>query len=895
MTEPGAPLNPEDSNYDLSGLNADVGPIINDLKQSTAEREVLPTNVKPLKYDIVLEPDFETFKFHGEETIYFQVNDKDSKAISLNSLDIEFDKVELNIKGAKFEPISTTYDKKTQTTKMSFDTELNLDNVELYVKFVGELNDKMAGFYRSTYEQDGVTKYLATTQMEPTDARRAFPCYDQPDSKARFDISLISDSKFTCLSNMDVKKTLKLGENKQKVVFNTTPLMSTYLVAFIVGDLEYVETNDYKVPIRVYTTPGLKEQGVYSLHLAAKVLEFYDDQFKFNYPLPKMDLIAIHDFTAGAMENFGMVTFRVVDLLHDESTSTLSHKQRVSEVVAHELAHQWFGDLVTMNWWEGLWLNEGFATWMSWFFINHEFPDWKVWEQYVPDSLQQLMSLDSMRSSHPIEVPVQKASEINQIFDAISYAKGSSVLKMIANWLGEDVFIKGVSLYLHKHAWTNTKTSDLWESLSAVSGKDVVSVMDIWTKKVGYPLLTVTEDGNKIHIKQNRFLVTADLKPEEDQTLYPVFLLLRTKDGVNTDLVLTNRSMTIELKDPSFYKLNADQAGIYRTSYTPERWIKLGELGKQDILTVEDRAGLIADAGSMAISGYSPSTNLLSLMDAWKLEESFTVWTEMSGRMESIRLAWLFQDEEVRDSLQSFAKALISDKLQEIGWEIKDDDSYLEQRLKATLFSDAVSCGDEKILKVAKEMFDKYISGDRSAINPNLRLTVFEAVAAKGDSDVYEQILDLFKTAKSADEKVEALYALGAFEDEELIQRTLKLVLDGTVRSQDIYIPLATMRYHKPGVELLFEWMTSKWTEITLILPPGLSMLGSVVTTCIASFSTLEQKEKVQAFFADIDTSAFDRSYSQALEAIQTKINWVERDGDVVRHWLADKGYALTH
>ncbi|GMF63997.1 unnamed protein product [[Candida] boidinii] len=294
---------------------------------------------------------------------------------------------------------------------------------------------------------------------------------------------------------MDVKEEVELGDDKKKVSFNTTPKMSTYLVAFIVGDLKYIEADyNYRIPVRVYTTPGLETQGRFSVELAAKTLEFFENKFDIDYPLPKMDMVAIHDFSAGAMENFGLVTYRVVDLLFDEKKSTLATKQRVAEVVQHELAHQWFGNLVTMDWWEGLWLNEGFATWMSWYSCNTFFPEWKVWEQYVTDSLQHALSLDSLRASHPVEVPVKRADEINQIFDAISYSKGSSLLKMLANWLGEDVFVKGVSNYLKKHKYGNTVTSDLWEALSETSGKDVVKVMDIWTKKVGFPVISVKED-----------------------------------------------------------------------------------------------------------------------------------------------------------------------------------------------------------------------------------------------------------------------------------------------------------------------------------------------------------------------------------------------------------------
>jgi aminopeptidase 2 len=530
---------------------------------------------------------------------------EDTTSISLNTLDVKIHSTKV-ISGASTITSSPelSYNADTQTTKVSFkDTIAAGSKAKLELSFTGTLNDNMAGFYRSSYKgKDGSTKYLATTQMEPTDARRAFPCFDEPALKAKFTITLIADKQMTCLSNMDPVHEedvdAKYGGGKKKAVtFRETPLMSTYLLAFIVGELRMIETHKFRVPVRVFATPDRDiEHGRFSLDLAARTLEFYEQQFNSEFPLPKMDMVAIPDFSAGAMENWGLITYRVVDLLFDEKTSGASTKQRVAEVVQHELAHQWFGNLVTMDFWDGLWLNEGFATWMSWYSCNVFYPEWKVWEGYVTDNLQSALSLDSLRSSHPIEVPVKRADEINQIFDAISYSKGSCVLRMISKYLGEKTFIEGIRRYLKKHAYGNTQTGDLWAALADASGKDVEKVMDIWTKKVGYPVVTVTEDAknSSIHVKQNRFLRTADVKPEEDKTLFPVFLALRTKDGVDEDVTLAEREANFKVKDLDFFKLNADHSGIYRTSYSPERLGKLGEAAKAGLLSVEDRAGMIA-------------------------------------------------------------------------------------------------------------------------------------------------------------------------------------------------------------------------------------------------------------------------------------------------------------
>lgn len=550
-----------------------------------------------------------------------------------------------------------TYDEGTQVTTVSFDKSIFPGaKIQLTQTFTGYLNDKMAGFYRSSYkDRDGSTKYLATTQMEPTDARRAFPCFDEPALKAQYTITLVADKHHTCLSNMDPASEKEVnskvtGRKRKAVKFNKTPLMSTYLLAFIIGELNCIETKNFRVPVRVFATPDKDiEHGRFSLDLAAKTLEFYEKTFDSPFPLPKMDMVAIPDFSAGAMENWGLITYRVVDVLYDEKTSGASTKQRVAEVVQHELAHQWFGNLVTMDFWDGLWLNEGFATWMSWYSCNKFYPEWHVWQSYVTDTLQGALSLDSLRSSHPIEVPVKRADEINQIFDAISYSKGSCVLRMISKYLGEQTFMEGVRRYLKKHAYGNTKTGDLWAALSDTSGKPVEKVMDIWTKNVGYPVVSVTEDeqSNSITVKQNRFLRTGDVKPEEDKTLFPVFLGLRTKNGIDEDLTLSEREHDYKVLDLDFFKLNADHSGIYRTSYTPARLAKLGQAAKDGLLTVEDRAGMIADAGALASSGYQKTSGILSLLKNFDGETEFVVWSELLSRISSIRAAWVFEDEKV--------------------------------------------------------------------------------------------------------------------------------------------------------------------------------------------------------------------------------------------------------
>ncbi|TAQ86522.1 hypothetical protein B7494_g5130 [Chlorociboria aeruginascens] len=859
-------------------------------------REILPANVIPRHYDLTLEPDFKNLTYNGTVIIDLDV-EEDSTSISLNTLDIDISSTKI-LSGS--ETISSspdlTYNADTQTTKVDFKVAIPKGSkAQLQMAFTGSLNDKMAGFYRSTYKNaDGSEGILATTQMEATDARRAFPCFDEPSLKAEFTITLIADKNLTCLSNMDVASESEVHSEiskstKKAVKFNKSPVMSTYLLAFIVGELTYIETDKFRLPVRVYAPPNQDiEHGRFSLELAARTLEFYEKTFDSKFPLPKMDMVAIPDFSAGAMENWGLVTYRVVDLLFDEKTSGASTKERVAEVVQHELAHQWFGNLVTMDFWDGLWLNEGFATWMSWYSCNVFYPEWKVWQSYVSDTLQSALSLDSLRSSHPIEVPVQRADEINQIFDAISYSKGSCVLRMISKYLGEDVFMEGIRQYLKKHAYGNTQTADLWAALSKASGKDVERVMDIWTKNVGYPVVTVTESAadKTIHVKQNRLLRTADVKPEEDTIIYPVFLGLRTKDGIDEELVLSKREDVFKVPDLDFFKLNADHTNIYRTSYTPARLEKLGKAAKDGLLSVEDRAGLLADAGALAQSGYQKTSGVLNLLKGFDSETEFVVWNEILTRLASIHGAWIFEDKSVNDGLEAFQRDLVSEKAHKAGWEFKDGDGHIQQQFKGMLFGNAGFSGDKVIIKAAQDMFSKFAAGDKSAIDPNIRGSVFGMALKYGGKKEYDTILDTYRNSKNSDERNTALRVLGRAKDPELMKQTLALPFSDEVKEQDIYLPITSLRTHPEGIEALFTWMTDNWDELARRLPAGLSMLGSVVSICTSSFTSQKDLERVQNFFATKNTKGFDQALAQSCDSIRAKSAWLGRDRDDVKKWV---------
>ncbi|CAG1976831.1 unnamed protein product [Fusarium graminearum] len=864
-------------------------------------RQVLPKNVKPLHYDLTLEPNFETFKYEGTVVIDFDVVE-DSTSIALNTVDLEIHDTLVEANGATISSSPTLdYDKDSQTTTITFDKTIPAgQKARLTQRFTGTLNDDMAGFYRSSYkDEQGNTKYIATTQFEATDARRAFPCLDEPALKATFTVTLIADKDLVCLGNMDVASEKEVdskvtGKKSKVITYNKTPIMSTYLLAFIIGDLKHYETNNFRVPIRVWCTPDQNlDHAVFSAELGARTLEFYEEQFGSKYPLPKMDMVAVPDFAAGAMENWGLITYRVVDLLLDEKTSSAVTKKRVAEVVQHELAHQWFGNLVTMDFWDGLWLKEGFATWMSWYSSNAFYPEWRIWEGYVTEDLRSALGLDSLRSSHPIEVPVKRADEVNQIFDAISYEKGSCVLRMISKYLGEDVFLKGIRIYLDRHAYANTETTDLWAALSEASGKDVERVADIWTKKVGYPVVAITEDESKgtIHVKQNRFLRTADVKPEEDEVLYPVFLNLRTKEGIQEDLALNVREADFKVPDFDFYKVNSGHSGIYRTSYTSERLQKLGQNVKAGLLGVEDRAGMIADAGALAAAGYQKTSGLLSLLQGFDSEDEFIVWDEITLRVASLRDAWIFEEDDVNKALKAFQRDLVSKKANEIGWNISSSDDFTAQRFKALMFGKAAIVEDEAAKKAAFELFEKFINGDREAVQPNLRSSVFGVVLTYGGEAEYNAVLKEYETAKQSSERNTALRSLGFAKDPALMKRTFAYTLSDNVKTQDIYLPLAGLRAHKEGIVALWGWVKENWDVLTKRLPPGMSLLGDMVAISTSSFTHADQIDDVKSFFEQKGSKGFELELAQSLDSMKARQNWLARDKEDVKQWLIQNKY----
>ncbi len=488
----------------------------------SSEAIVLPKTVLPKKYQLKLQPDFSKFTFQGEETVDIEVVEATTE-IALNSADLKIASAVLHRSGTSSTATNIALDKSRQTVTLTFAETIPAGDASLEISFTGELNDKLHGFYRSEYtDPEGETRYLATTQFEATDARRAFPCWDEPAHKASFDLTLVIPSDLVAISNNPVVEEVAVEGGLKSLRFGETPVMSTYLLAFVIGDLVAIhEQANERTKVGIYTTRGKEDQGRFALDTSVKLLSFFNEYFGIPYPLEKLDHIAIPDFAAGAMENWGAITYRETALLVDSENSSAGTRQRVAEVVAHEMAHMWFGDLVTMEWWDDLWLNESFASWMGTKAVDWLFPEWQMWTQFVNMDTTRALSLDGLKNSHPIEQEVKDPAEVSQLFDAISYSKGASVIRMLEQFLGPEVFRKGLFQYLSAHQYGNARTADLWSALEEASGQPVTSIMNSWTNQMGYPVLRVESDTTgkdlELTLHQERFVYDRLLGGDEQE------------------------------------------------------------------------------------------------------------------------------------------------------------------------------------------------------------------------------------------------------------------------------------------------------------------------------------------------------------------------------------------
>lgn len=841
----------------------------------------LSKNITPTHYEIFLAPDLDNFIFQGEETISVNVL-KPTKEITLHSAEIEV----LDVFIGKEVATKITYDIKKETVTFIFGDPIPKGKAKLVIKFTGILNDKMRGFYRSRYEHDGRTYHMGVTQFESTDARRAFPNFDEPAHKATFEVSLKVPSDRTVISNTIETEILEHNGGFKTVKFAPTPKMSSYLLAFIIGHFEYIEKKTKEgVLVRVFVTPGKKEQAKFALDVAAKLMTFYHEYFGIAYPISSMDLVAIPDFANGAMENWGAVTYRETALLVDPENSSLITKQWVALIIAHELAHQWFGNLVTMEWWTHLWLNEGFASFMEYLAVDKLFPKWNIWTQFVYTEQAKALSLDGLENTHPIEVPVHHPGEISEIFDAVSYSKGASVIRMIESYVGERNFQKGLSQYLKTHKYSNASTIDLWNALQKASGKPVGKIMKNWTSLPGYPVVTVENKNGNLTLSQERFYSSPLVKKKEDTSwIIPLSILTDDKKNPVTTLIDKKTVVLPGFSKTKWLKANADDTSFVRIRYADEllNAIELPIQKRDTRLNEESRFALVRDAFALSEAGYIPTREALDLLTGYKNEKGYIVWSEIITHL--LELKFLLNGSDFYELFADFGRQLLAPIVSHVGWSKKKGESHQQTLLRSAVTFAYGTFGDKKTIEHAQLIFAKMNKGEK--VDSDIKSLVFSLVAENGGKKEFDKFVKIYKTAPSEEEKDRALRALCSFKNEEFLQKTLILAFSKDVRAQDAFKAVNLMSLNPYAIGIAWEFVTSHWKDLEERFAGG--HLFSRFILPFSKFATDKKADTVEKFFAKNKSEGIERTVAQTVEKIHTNAQLLRRDSKGIKKFLKE-------
>lgn len=839
----------------------------------------LPTAVTPERYELRLVPDLSTATFAGEERISLHV-DEPVRQIVLNAAELEFQRV--SVKGANGAPITGTaaLDAENEQAALNFPQQLTPGAWELQITFAGILNDKLHGFYRSTYKDaDGREKTLASTQFESTDARRAFPCWDEPAFKAVFQVTLVIDQGLTAISNGRVIREAPVpGTRKKEVVFADTIKMSTYLVAFIVGDFEGTEpVNAGNVALRVWAVPGKRHLAKFAQAIGGFSLSFFSHYYGIPYPGDKLDLIAIPDFASGAMENLGAITFRETALLVDEAKATRSELERVADVVSHENAHMWFGDLVTMRWWNGLWLNEAFATFMEMLAVDAWKPEWRRWDSFTV-SRAAAMQVDGLKSTRAIEFPVERPEEAAGMFDVLTYEKGASVLRMLEQYLGADAFRDGIRLYLRRHEYANAETTDLWDAIEESTGQPVRLLMDSWIFQAGYPLISVERNGRSLIVSQDIFRYIHDGDPPDPRWHIPIFVRAGTEQGsVHQTVLLTDKEQHIEFaNEPDWVVVNSGGHGFYRVRYSADLAAALEQRLQTHLAPVE-RFNLINDAWATTLAGITSLTDYLHLMELLRDETDLNVWTTLIA---SCHYLHRILDEIQTRAFQAHLRSVLLPAVERLGWSPRGGESELESQLRGDLIAALGILGEDR---ACQERARRHYAGyerDANSVDRNLIPALISITAHTGERSDYETFYSKFKTAKTPQEEQRYLFALVLFRQQELIDRTLRLTVNGEVRTQNAPYLMRSLLLNKDARAKAWLFMKQDWEKMLRQYPDN-----SIPRMCegIIGLVSAELEADVRNFFAHHPVKQGAKQIEQHLERLRIAVACQERWQELLR------------
>ena len=844
----------------------------------------LPETATPERYVIRLTPDLTHFTFTGEETVTLTVHEA-THTLVLNACELTIQQVSLTDETGKTRPGSATLDEPNERAVFEFPQAISPGRYTLRIAFEGILNDKLRGFYRSTYKNaEGKDVILAATQFESTDARRAFPCWDEPAAKAVFQATLVIDEGLTAISNTAVVSENPLpGTDRKEVVFADTIKMSTYLVAFIVGEFEASEAVYIDgTPLRVWAVPGKQHLTTFGQAIGAASLQFFSDYYGRPYPGDKLDLIAIPDFAAGAMENLGAITFRETALLIDENSAARSELERVADVVSHENAHMWFGDLVTMRWWNGLWLNEAFATFMEMMAVDAWKPEWRRWTSFAV-SRAAALQVDGLHSSRPIEFPVKHPDEAAGMFDILTYEKGAAILRMLEQYLGPHAFQKGVSHYLGKHEYANAETTDLWDAIEEATHQPVRSMMDSWVFQAGYPLISVAVDGSELVISQQPFhyVQNGNGRTEDKRWQAPIFVKTkRDAEAETRTALLTTGELRLPLSErPDWVVVNAGGHGFYRVRYAPDL---LGQLTANihTQLSPIERFNLLNDTWATAQAGLTPLTTYLDVLPVFREEPDHNVWAAILG---SYHYLYRLLSPEQRPALQRHVRALLTPLTQQLGWSPKDEEDALIGQLRGELLSALGTLGADTATQAQAHALYTQYRADRNAVDRNLVPALVSILAHTGDAAVYDEFRHISHNAATPQEEQRYQFALAGFRQPDLLARTLDMTLNGDVRTQNAPYLMRSLLMNTEGRELAWHFFQDRWDEMLEKFPEV-----SIVRMCegISALVTPELEAQVNAFFADHPVPQAGKMMDQHLEKLHVAVACQQREAENLREYF---------
>ncbi|XP_034082999.1 aminopeptidase N-like isoform X2 [Gymnodraco acuticeps] len=885
----------------------------------------LPKSLLPQQYNVTLWPRLRPdptglYIFTGETTVEFKcVEDTDLILIHSNKLNYT-DSASLTSvdSGVKAPSIKSSFlQSETQYLVLQLDGKLVKDHMyQLYTKFTGELADDLGGFYRSEYYEDGVKKVVATTQMQPTDARKAFPCFDEPAMKAVFHITLIHDIGTVALSNGEQKETSSVlieSQNVQKTAFGPTEKMSTYLLAFIVSDFAQINNTMDDVLIRIFARkPAIDAgQGQYALNKTGPILKFFEGYYSSKYPLPKSDQIALPDFNAGAMENWGLITYRETALLYDESFSSNSNKERIVTIIAHELAHMWFGNLVTLRWWNDLWLNEGFASYVEYLGADNAEPDWNIKDLIVLNDVHRVFAVDALASSHPLsskEEDIQRPAQISELFDAISYSKGASVLRMLSDFLTEGVFTQGLTSYLNTFAFGNAVYTDLWEHLQMAVDNNtgtqlpdsVNNIMNTWVLQMGFPVVTIdTQTGG---ISQKHFLLDPDSTVTEKlefnyEWIVPIKWM---KTGVIHPTIqwLKAKSDTVnEMKtsEPSDWVLaNLNVLGYYRVNYDQGNWDRLLIALRDNHISIPgiNRAQLVDDAFNLARAKIIPTVLALETTKYLTEERDYVPWKSALNNLDFFYL--MFDRSEVYGPMQNYLMKQIIPlftyyKNMTGNWSTIPA-GHMDQYNQVNAISMACRTGLEECSTLTKTWFKQWMDTNKNQIHPNLRSTVYCNAIAAGGAKEWEFAWSEFQKATIASEAEKLRSALSCSKQPWLLNRYLEYTLNSTlIRKQDATSTIVYIASNVAGQSLAWDFVRARWTYIFNEYGGGSFSFSNLINGVTKRFSTEYELQQLKQFKADNSEVGFGSgtlALDQSIERTISNIKWITENKQNVLNWF---------